>query len=57
MNLLWLLVVILLIFAVAGAPTWGYSRGWGLGWFPSGGVFLLVIILVILLATGRMGTL
>ena len=57
MNLLWLLVVILLIFAVAGAPTWGYSRGWGLGWFPSGGVFLLVIILVILLATGRMGNL
>jgi len=32
-------------------PTWGHSSNWGYG--PSGGVGLLVLILVILLLTGR----
>jgi hypothetical protein len=57
MSLLWILVLVLLILAIAGAPTWPHSRGWGLGWFPSGGLLLVILILVILLATGRMGTL
>ena len=54
MNLLWLLVVILIIFAVAGRPHWPYSQGWGLGYFPSGVGALLVIVLLILLLTGRL---
>jgi peptidoglycan/LPS O-acetylase OafA/YrhL len=57
MSLLWILVVVLLIVAIFGAPTWPHARGWGLGWYPSGGLILVVLILVILLASGRMGTL
>ena len=49
MNLLWILVVILLLMAVLGAPTWGYSSGLGYGWYPSGGLILLIIVLIVLL--------
>lgn len=52
MNLLWLLVVIILVFALVGAPgvgPWHHSYGWA----PSGLGTILVIVLVILLLTGR----
>jgi hypothetical protein len=54
MSLLWILVIVLLVLAVAGAPTWPYSTGWSYGWGPSGFVGLLVIVLIILLLTGRL---
>ncbi|MFZ3322291.1 MAG: DUF3309 family protein [Usitatibacter sp.] len=45
------IVLIILILALIGAlPTWGYSGGWG--YAPSGGVGLLVLILIILLLMG-----
>ena len=47
MGLLLLIVLILLL--VGGLPTWGHSRDWGYG--PSGGVGLLVLIVVVLLIT------
>jgi hypothetical protein len=51
--MLWTILVIILILALLGSlPTWGYSRGWGYG--PSGGVGLIVLILIILLLTGRL---
>ena len=41
------------ILALVGAlPTWGYSSGWGYG--PSGIAGVVVIILIILLLTGRL---
>jgi len=43
MNLLLLLVVVLLL--VGALPTWPYSQGWG--YYPSGGLGLLLVILVI----------
>ena len=47
-----LILFILLIFILLGSlPTWGYSSGWGYG--PSGIVGILVIILLILVITGR----
>ena len=53
MNLLWVLVIILLIFAFVGAPGLGpWNHGYG--WYPSGGVGLIVIILVVLLVMGRL---
>jgi hypothetical protein len=48
-----LIVLILLIVILVGAlPNWGYSSGWG--YYPSGGVGLVLLILVILLVTGRL---
>jgi hypothetical protein len=46
-----LLILIILILLLIGAlPTWPYSAGWG--FFPSGGIGLLVIILIIVLLLG-----
>ena len=48
MDLLWILVVILLIFALLGVPAvgvWPHSYGY----FPSGVVILIVILLIVLL--------
>ncbi|MGN6820799.1 MAG: DUF3309 family protein [Sphingomonas sp.] len=46
------IIIVILILALIGAlPTWGHSRNWGYG--PSGGLGLIVIILIILLVLGR----
>jgi len=46
------ILIIILILALVGAlPTWGHSRNWGYG--PSGGLGLIVIILIILVLLGR----
>jgi len=47
-----LLLILLIIILLAVVPTWPYSRGWG--YYPSGGVGLVVLILVILLLMGRL---
>jgi hypothetical protein len=46
-------LLVILIFALIGAlPTWPYSSGWG--YYPSGGLGLVVLILLILALTGRL---
>ena len=45
------LVVVLLLAALGALPSWPYSRSWG--YYPSGGLGLVVLILVILLLLGR----
>lgn len=47
-----ILVVILILFLIGALPTWGHSRNWGYG--PSGGLGLVVLILVVLLLMGRL---
>jgi hypothetical protein len=47
-----LLLIILILFLVGALPTWPYSAKWGYG--PSGGVGLILLVMVILLLTGRM---
>jgi hypothetical protein len=47
-----LLLVILILMLLGAAPRWPHSRNWGYG--PSGGLGLVVLILVILLVTGRL---
>ena len=45
--------LIILILALIGAlPTWPYSGGWG--YYPSGGLGLLLVILIILVLMGRL---
>ena len=47
------ILIILLILALIGAlPAWPYSSGWGYG--PTGGLGLVLLIVVILLLTGRL---
>jgi Protein of unknown function (DUF3309) len=47
------LLIIILILALIGAlPTWPYSRAWG--YYPSGGLGLVVVILIILVLLGRL---
>jgi len=46
-----LLLVILLILSIGSYPAWPYSRGWG--YYPSGGLGLVLLILVVLLLVGR----
>jgi hypothetical protein len=41
----------LVILIAAAAPTWPYSTGWG--YYPSGGLGLLLVVLIILLLLGR----
>ena len=45
-------VLVLLVLLLIGAlPTWPYSSGWG--YYPSGGLGLLLIILIVLAITGN----
>jgi hypothetical protein len=46
-----ILLIILILFLVGALPTWPYSANWGYG--PSGGVSLILLVLVVLLLTGR----
>ena len=46
-----ILLIILILILIGALPTWPYSRGWG--YYPPSGVGLIVIILIILLLTGR----
>jgi hypothetical protein len=46
-----ILVIILIILLIGALPTWPYSSGWG--YYPSGGIGLIVLILIILLLMGR----
>jgi hypothetical protein len=47
-----ILLIILVLILIGALPTWPHSSGWG--YYPSGGVGLLVIILIVLLLTGRL---
>ena len=47
-----ILVVILVLMLLGALPNWRHSRNWG--YFPSGGLGVVVLILVVLLLTGRL---
>lgn len=46
-----ILLIILILLLVGALPNWGYSRGWG--YYPSSGIGLIFIVLLILVLTGR----
>ncbi len=46
-----ILLIVLVLLLLGSVPAWPYSRGWG--YYPSGGLGLLVIILLVLLLAGR----
>ncbi len=51
MSLGTIILIVLLLMLVGVLPTWGHSSNWG--YYPSGGVSILVVIVIILLLAGR----
>lgn len=46
-----ILLVILLLMLIGALPTWPHSRSWG--YYPSTGLGIVVVVLVVMLLTGR----
>jgi hypothetical protein len=46
-----ILIVVVLLLLLGALPTWPYSSAWG--YYPSGGLGLVLLILVVLLLLGR----
>ena len=47
-----ILLVILILLLLGALPTWPYSRSWG--YYPSGGLGLMVMVVIVLLLAGRL---
>ncbi len=47
-----ILMVILILLLIGALPTWPYSRSWG--YYPCGGLGLIVVILLVLAVAGRL---
>ncbi len=46
-----ILLIILVLFLIGALPTWPHSANWG--YFPSGGLGLVLLIVIVLLVMGR----
>lgn len=46
-----ILLIILILLLIGAFPAWPYSRGWG--YYPTGGLGLVLIIVIILVVMGR----
>ena len=51
MSLGTILLIVLILFLIGALPSWPHSRSWGYG--PSGGLGLVVVILIVLVLLGR----
>ncbi len=49
--MLTILVVVMILMLLGALPAWPYSRSWG--YYPSGGLGLVVVVLLVLLLVGR----
>jgi len=47
-----ILLIVLVLLLVGALPSWPYSRSWG--YYPSGGLGLVVVVLLVLLLAGRL---
>ncbi len=52
MSLVNLLLIIFILMLIGALPNWPHSRSWG--YFPSGGLGLVVIILLVLILSGHL---
>ena len=46
-----ILLIILILLLVGALPSWPYSSGWG--YYPSGGIGLILLVIIILALMGR----
>jgi Protein of unknown function (DUF3309) len=51
MSISTILLILLVLLLIGALPTWPYSGSWG--YYPSGGLGLVVIILLVLVVAGR----
>lgn len=51
MSLGAILLIVIILMLVGALPNWGHSRTWGYG--PSGGLGLVLVVLLVLLLMGR----
>jgi hypothetical protein len=47
-----LLIIVLVLLAIGALPRWPYSSGWG--YYPSGILGVILVVLLVLLLTGRL---
>jgi hypothetical protein len=47
-----ILLIVLVLLLVGALPAWPYSRSWG--YYPSGGLGLVVVVLLVLVLAGRL---
>jgi hypothetical protein len=47
-----ILIIVLILLLLGALPTWPYSGGWG--YYPGGGIGLILIIVIILVVAGRL---
>ena len=47
-----ILIIILILLLIGALPSWPYSSGWG--YYPSGGLGLILLIIIILALTGHL---
>ena len=50
--MLTILIILVILLAIGSAPAWPYSRGWG--YYPSGLLGLILLLLILLAVTGRL---
>jgi hypothetical protein len=50
-SMVTILIIVLVLVLIGALPTWPHSRSWG--YYPSGGLGLIVLIVIILLLMGR----
>lgn len=46
-----ILIIVVILMLLGALPTWPYSSGWG--YYPSGGLGLVLLIVIVLLFSGR----
>ncbi|MGN6748530.1 MAG: DUF3309 family protein [Xanthobacteraceae bacterium] len=46
-----ILIIVLILLLIGALPTWPYSSGWG--YYPGGGIGLILVIIIILALLGR----
>jgi hypothetical protein len=51
MSISTILLILLVLLLIGALPTWPYSGGWG--YYPSGGLGLVLIVILVLVVTGR----
>lgn len=51
MSLGTILLIVLVLFLIGALPTWSHSSNWG--YYPSGGLGILLVIVIVLVVMGK----